>query len=195
MTNAALEFLKVKSSEAWLDSVMSDFNSFLVDHAACERKASATCMSFVVKYPNRLSLVDTMIRLAREELAHFHEVFHLLEQRSLKLGPDEKGDYVTQMMALCRNGIEERLLDRLILAAVFEARGCERFFMISEALPDEDLKKFYRELSKSEERHHLFFIELAHKEFPHHDVPARVQEILTAEASVLAGLPPRASLY
>ncbi len=49
--------LKSQSPKAWLEAVMSDFDTFLVDHAACERKASATCMSFVVKYRDKVELV------------------------------------------------------------------------------------------------------------------------------------------
>jgi tRNA-(ms[2]io[6]A)-hydroxylase len=195
MSTAVDSFLKYQSTQDWLDCVLSDFNTFLIDHAACERKASATCLSFVVKYPDKLELVDTMIRLAREELEHFHEVFHLLEQRNLKLGPDEKDPYVNQLIELSRTGVEERLMDRLLLSGIIEARGCERFFMIGQALKDPKLAQFYIDLSKSEERHHIFFVELARKHFPNRNVDARLEELLVAEAQIVAKLPLRPYLH
>ena len=195
MSTAVDSFLKYQSTQDWLDCVLSDFNTFLIDHAACERKASATCLSFVVKYPDKLELVDTMIRLAREELEHFHEVFHLLEQRNLKLGPDEKDPYVNQLIELSRTGVEERLMDRLLLSGIIDARGCERFFMIGQALKDPKLAQFYIDLSKSEERHHIFFVELARKHFPNRNVDARLEELLVAEAQIVAKLPLRPYLH
>jgi tRNA-(ms[2]io[6]A)-hydroxylase len=152
-------------------------------------------MSFVVRYPDRISLVDTMIRLAREELEHFHEVFHLLEQRNLKLGSDEKDPYVNELIAVCRTGKDERLLDRLLISGIIESRGCERFRMIGEAVEDKKLGEFYLQLSKSEERHHIFFVELAKKTFPNLPVEERLEELLTIEAKIVNNLPIRPYLH
>ena len=55
------------------------FDAFLIDHAACERKASATGMWFVVRYPDRPVLLDPLIAFAREELEHFHRVYRVIE--------------------------------------------------------------------------------------------------------------------
>src|SRR5690349_11060233 len=53
--------LKTESPKAWVDAVMADFNSFLQDHADCERKASAMALSFVAKYPDRKEIIDELI--------------------------------------------------------------------------------------------------------------------------------------
>lgn len=45
--------LKVPSSQEWLNAVMQDFDTFLQDHADCERKASAMATSLIAKYPDR----------------------------------------------------------------------------------------------------------------------------------------------
>ena len=62
------------SSAAWLECVLQDFDSFLVDHAANERKASAMAMTMVAHYPDRTRLVAEMVDLALEELTHFRQV-------------------------------------------------------------------------------------------------------------------------
>ena len=82
--------LRIPTPPAWLEVVLADFDAFLLDHAACERKASATGMSFVVRYPDRRALLEPMIAFAREELEHFHQVYRLIEARGLVLRRDEK---------------------------------------------------------------------------------------------------------
>ena len=75
--------LKMATPAAWLDVVMNDLDAFIVDHAACERKASATGMAFVVRYPDRSALIEPLIAFAREELEHFHQVYQVMAERGL----------------------------------------------------------------------------------------------------------------
>ena len=49
--------LVCSSRPEWVKAVMADFDSFLQDHANCERKASAMAMSFVAKYPDRVEII------------------------------------------------------------------------------------------------------------------------------------------
>ena len=90
--------LRVQSSKEWLKAVLEDFDSFLLDHAACERKASAMALTFVVRYPDRDPLLEPMISLAREELAHFHQVFRILRKRGLEFRKDERDPYVNALL-------------------------------------------------------------------------------------------------
>ena len=55
--------LRVASSKEWLEAVLGDFDAFLIDHAGCERKASATALSLVSHYPDRRELVREMVQL------------------------------------------------------------------------------------------------------------------------------------
>src|SRR5215467_7983753 len=96
--------LKLATSEKWLHRVLNDFEAFLVDHAACERKASATALTFVSHYPDRPELVSAMIQLAREELDHFQRVYQQLAARGLLLGADAKDIYVLKMRDHVRRG-------------------------------------------------------------------------------------------
>ena len=73
--------IAVPSKQEWIDAVMNDFDQFLIDHADCERKASAMAMSFVAKYPNRTEIIPELIATAIEELEHFQQVYQLMEKR------------------------------------------------------------------------------------------------------------------
>lgn len=187
--------LRYDTPKEWLDVVFSDFNSFLIDHAACERKASATNMSFIVRYPDRKEILEPIIKMAREELEHFHQVYNILNSRGLKLGPDTKDEYVNLMLKHVRTGGEERLLDKLIVSGVIEARGCERLGLVAEAIENRELKEFYQELTRCEARHHGQFISLAYHYFDGETIRKRLNDFLDYEAEAIAKVPFRAALH
>jgi len=187
--------LRVPTRPEWTAAVLADLDAFLLDHAANERKASASALALVAHYPDRAELVRRCIDLAVEELQHFRAVNRWIAGRGLRLGPDAKSEYLRRLSAGFRDGSEPYFLDRLLTAAVVEARGCERFGLLAGALPEGELREFYRELARSEVRHHELYLDLAREYFAAADADSRLGEILDAEARVLGALPVRAALY
>ncbi len=187
--------LGIPSSDAWLRTVLDGFDAFLLDHAACERKASANALSLVAHYPDRLELVSEMIRLAREELDHFGQVYEVMAARGLRLGPDRKDAYLGELRRKVRNGRDHYFLDRLLVGGVAEARGCERFERIAGAVADEELGRFYTVLSQSEARHADQFVRLAKVYFEPEEVTERLESLLIEEAQIVAALPLAAALH
>ena len=57
----------------------------------------------------------------------------------------------------------QRLLDRLIVSALIEARSEERLRLLSKHLPDAELRAFYGRLADSEAGHGSLFVRLARK--------------------------------
>jgi tRNA-(ms[2]io[6]A)-hydroxylase len=187
--------LRAATSPQWIEAVLNDFDSFLLDHAACERKASATAMSLVAHYPDRSELVTAMIELAQEELQHFADVYERVAERGLALGPDSKDPYVGRLIKEYRDGSEPYFLDRLLVAGIVEARGCERFGIVAEALAPGPMKDFYRDIATSEARHRGMFARLARVYFDEETVNRRTDELLEVEARVVAALPLRAAVH
>ena len=187
--------LKLSTSQEWIDAVLSDFDAFLLDHAANERKASASALTFLVRYPDKTEIIEPLIQLAREELAHFHRVYKVMEKRNLTFQKDTKDPYLAGLRKAIKSPPDEELLDRLLLAGVVEARGCERFALLGEALEDTTLKTFYVELAQSESRHADLFENLALLYYSAERVTTRREELLTIEAQVVARLPIRAALH
>ncbi len=187
--------LRAETPALWIEKVLGDFDSFLVDHAACERKAAALAMSFVVKYADREALIEPMICLAKEELAHFHEVYRVLHRRGLHLGPDEKDPYLKLLLKQVRNGREEHFLDRLLVSGVVEARGCERFYLVGQNHPDQEMQKFYERLGREEAGHYTIFVKLAKQYFPGEMVEKRLDEWLDMEAQALEKLEIRSAVH
>ena len=187
--------LRSSTSPEWTRVVLSDLDSFLIDHAACERKASASAMSFVVRYPDKKQIVEAMIELAQEELEHFQMLTNVLHQRGLTLGRDTKDPYVNALLKLVRGPSEERLLDRLLTFGIIEGRGCERFMMIADALPVGELRTMYTELVRSEARHHASFLHLVRPLYSEDIWRPRLDLLLDAEADIVAALELRAALH
>ena len=180
-------FLKVPTPIGWAEQALSDLPSFLNDHASCERKASATCMSILTSHPEFAVLHEPMIRLAREELEHFHQVWRLLEARGWGLRREMKDAYVNELRVFLRDD-KFRLMDRLLVSAIIEARSCERLGLVADVLTDPELKRFYTMLTRAESRHFVEFTDLANSLFPDH-APARLEEMLVAEGAIMMRMP------
>jgi len=188
--------LDCPSSKEWIDAVMDDFNSFLQDHANCERKASSMAMSFVAKYPDRKEIIPELIETAVEELEHFQQVYEIMEARGVNL-PHQIGQdlYVKQLVDRCRSGLEDRFMDRLLLASIIECRGAERFRLVYEALEPGELKDFYHRLWASEAKHGNIFVKMALNYFDEEEIYLRLNELNKIEGEVLKSLPIKAALH
>ena len=188
--------LACTSSPQWVEAVMSDFGSFLQDHADCERKASATAMSLVAKYPNRIEIIPDLIDTAVEELEHFQQVYALMAKRGVQLAHSIPGDpYIKSLIKRQHSGIEERFLDRLLIASVVETRGAERFRLVEEALEEQELKRFYKMLWVSEAKHGHIYVKMALNYFPEEKVYDRLRWWVDQESEVLQGLEIRPALH
>jgi len=187
--------LRYVTSPDWLKTVLADFDTFLVDHAAAEKKASGMAMSMLSHYPDKYELVKAMAELAIEEMAHFREVIKIVYERGLTLAPDTKDQYVNQLRKLMRQGSDEYMLDRLIVASIIEARGCERFGLVAKGLEPGKLKDFYHAITASEAKHETLFTDLAERYFEPNKVAARYDELLDKEAEICSSLPIIAALH
>lgn len=187
--------LRFTTPNAWVQAVINDFDGFLLDHAAAEKKASSMATQMISHYPDRKELVEDMAELAIEELVHYKEVIQVIHERGLQLGPDSKDAYVTGFRQHFRKGSDLYFLDRLIIAGIIEARGAERFFLVSEALPEGKLKNMYKAIANSEKRHYTQFIELAKLYFDNALVEQRADELLDIEAELVRSLPIQAKLH
>lgn len=183
--------LKLETDPRWVNIVEKNIEEILTDHAYCEQKAATNAISIMISFPYYQDLVDEMVKLAKEELTHFEMVVQKIKDRGLKFGYERKDEYVNELYKFMRKGSHNKdivLIDRLLFAAMIEARSCERFKLLSEQINDHDLREFYRELMVSEAGHYTLFIGFARKYGSRtEDVDARWQEWLNFEAELLKG--------
>jgi len=187
--------LLAASPEGWIAGVLTHFDSFLLDHASAERKAAAMATSFVVQYPDRFALHIPLIRMAREELLHYQQVMRLVHRRNLIWQRDEKDPYVQILLAQLSTDREKRLLDRLLMGAVIEARGVERFGLVARLVEDATLQRFYARLAASEANHTQLFTRLARHYFSEDQIDAGLDRWLRLEAEAIRAVPLRSALH
>lgn len=185
--------LQLPTDPRWANLAELNYGYILSDHAFCEQKAASSCISLIQQYPEKNELVEKLAPIVTEEWGHFRMVMKEMRDRSLTLGKQRKDEYVNALLTFERKGVskEEKLLDKLLMAALIEARSCERFRVLSEGLTDERMRKFYRQFMISEAGHYRLFIDLANLYFPADSVKQRWQEWLDYEAEVMAQLTPR----
>ena len=179
----------------WVEAVLADFNTFLSDHASAEKKASGMALSMASHYPDRPDILTAMADLAIEELAHYKQVINLILKRGLVPQSDRKDNYVAELNRKARKGRDEFLLDRLLIAALIERRGAERFELIAHHLEDAQLANFYRNLARSEARHWVLFVNLASGNYPENQIVSRFNELSEIENDILSRLPISARLH
>jgi len=196
------------TSARWVEAALADLDAVLVDHAHCEMKAASNALSLAVRASQVPQVVGHLVSLAEEELSHFRRVLGELERRRIPLGPPPLDAYAAELRKIVRaerkgvpagNGFAATaaLVDRLLVAALIEARSCERFRLLAEALRERgpaDLHALYQELLAAEARHFRTFVDLAHEVARPDDawVDARLEVVAHLEGALstrLAGRP------
>ncbi|HMH21595.1 MAG TPA: tRNA-(ms[2]io[6]A)-hydroxylase [Puia sp.] len=179
--------LQLPTDPRWVDLASISLEEILTDHAWCEQKAATSCISLIQRYSALDKLVQELSPIVTEEWGHFRLVLAELSKRGLVLGRQRKDQYVNRLMEFQQKGgnEEERLLDRLLIFALIEARSCERFKRLSEGLDDSYLSQFYRRFMESEAGHYHLFIELAETYIEKNRVRKRWNEWLEFEAGVM----------
>lgn len=179
--------LKLPTDPRWANIAEKNIEEILTDHAFCEQKAASTAISLLVTYPEHSELVTKMAALAREEMSHFEMVHKRILDRGLVLGRERKDEYVARINKFFpkTGDRNERLVNRLLIAALIEARSCERFKVLSENIEDRELAKFYDTLMVSEANHYTMFIGLARKYGDREEVDRKWEELLDFEAQVM----------
>jgi len=182
--------LQLPTDPRWVNLAEKSMGEILTDHAYCEQKAAASCISLIQRYNQKEKLVLALAPVVTEEWGHFRLVLAELQRRGLKLGMQRKDEYVNALFEFTQKGGNEegRLLDQLLMMAMVEARSCERFKRLSEGLNDEYLRKFYRRFMESEAGHYTLFIDLAETYIDKEKVRKRWKQWLDHENQIMKDL-------
>lgn len=185
--------LKLPTDPRWVKLVDMSIEEILTDHAYCEQKAASSGISLIVSYPHLTDLVDEVSKVVDEEWGHFRMVLDELKKRNLKLGFPRKDEYVVELLKRIKNNgtSDQKLLDKLLMLALIEARSCERFKLLSLECSDLDLRVFYRKLMVSEAGHYKLYLDFAYQYIDKDLVKSRWEYFLQTEAEVLKLIKPR----
>ena len=190
--------LKLPTDPRWVDIVSKNVEEILTDHAYCEQKAASSAISLIVGFPEKTALVQAMIALAEEEISHFKLVHNLIVERGMVLGRERKDEYVLALMKFFPKGVsrDTHLVHKLLIAALIEARSCERFRLLSEQLEDKKLARFYRKLMISEANHYTTFLGFARQYGESREaVDAKWNALLAYEAELMQSLGKKETIH
>ena len=192
ISDAAILTLHSHTPIEWGRAVLAEPFALLVDHAFLEKKAATNALELLTRWPDDWTegWVEAMTGVARDEMAHLSQVVRILLHRGGRMERFHKNPYANSLRQLVRKATRQELLDRLLVAALIEIRSCERFSVLAAASNDEELAAFYRSLYSSELAHYRIFLHLAGKFTPQRELDARWQEMLGAEAEILAAQEP-----
>jgi tRNA-(ms[2]io[6]A)-hydroxylase len=179
--------LKLATDPLWVNLAEKKLEDILTDHAYCEQKAASACISLIQLHPEKELLVEKLAPIVSEEWSHFRLVLKELKKRNLKLGIQRRDLYVNEILKIQKKGgsKEDQLLEKLLTAALIEARSCERFRLLSIELTDEKLRNFYHTFMVSEAGHYTLFMDLAYHYIDEKRVKKRWQEYIEAEVEIL----------
>lgn len=182
--------LKLATDPRWVNLAEKSLEKILSDHAYCEQKAASSCISLIQLFPDKKEMVEALAPIVTEEWGHFRLVLEKLSELGLKLGFQRNDEYVTELLKFLRKGgsRNDRLIDKLLICAMIEARSCERFRLLSIHLEDEKLREFYHTFMVSEAGHYRLFLDLAKRYGETEKAISRWQELLDYESNVIADL-------
>jgi tRNA-(ms[2]io[6]A)-hydroxylase len=190
-----MQALASRTDPDWVRGALAHLDEVLVDHAHCEKKAASTAVSLLFKYPERDDLLAPLARLAREELLHFEQVLAQLARRGVRFRHLMPSPYAGRLRQIVRAGEPGCLVDTLLCMALIEARSCERLGLLASVIEEPELAEMYRGLVASEARHHETYLALAARVASAPEVGARLGEVATHEAAVLAAVPSMPRLH
>ncbi|CAM4043592.1 tRNA-(ms[2]io[6]A)-hydroxylase [Pedobacter westerhofensis] len=179
--------LKLLTDPRWANIAESNLEEILTDHAWCEQKAATNAITLITQNSEHMDLVEELTAIAIEEMEHFQMVVDIIKKRGYTLGRERKDDYVGRLVKFNkRDGSRNQaFIDRLLFAAMIEARSCERFRVLSQNIKDPELAKFYHELMVSEAGHYTTFLNFARKYTIDTDVDKRWKEWLDFEGELI----------
>lgn len=175
------DVLSVSTDDLWLQKAVNNLDLLLIDHAHCERKAAQNAMTLIFKFPNLPNMVTKLSKIVREEMVHFERVLRFLKQRKITFRGLKSGGYATHLgTCVSQDDPQARLIDQLLIAAIIEARSCERLGLLAPLLP-KDIGQYYSKLHDAEARHCTTFIEMANA-IANEDTSIRLKKLSMHEA-------------
>ena len=179
--------LQFDTETSWAEVAENGLEQLLTDHAFAEQKAASNAVSIIINYSEETALVKDMSDIAIEEMEHFRMVHNIMMSRNMVLGKATKNDYALKLQKFFPSTHDrtEALIHRLLVAALIEARSCERFKVFSENIQDEELSQFYKDLMISEANHYTLFLGYARKYMDREIVDKKWQDLLTFEAEMM----------
>ena len=179
------EFLLVSTPPAWVEAATENVEILLIDHANCERKAASSALSMTYKFINCRETCLQLSQIAREEMRHYEQVLELIDRCGYRFGAIGPSRYAKHLHSVANEIGGNAAIDELLIAAIIEARSCERFNLLAQIL-EPHISGLYKRLFESESRHFRFYLGKAHQKESQLFVTSRLNKLLQEEATLIS---------
>ncbi|WP_243287871.1 tRNA isopentenyl-2-thiomethyl-A-37 hydroxylase MiaE [Geothrix terrae] len=189
--------LRAETPPEWAEAALADPEALLSDHAHCEKKAALTALNLARHLGDMARAAALLERLAEEELDHYRRVLEGLQGFGWTLRPDRGNPYAQALHRSASKG----LLDQLLIAALIEARSCERLWLLERAavghlaLGSTGWLAFLLELERCEAGHAQAYRSLAEERFGREATQQRLDWWLDREAEAIRTQPWRSAVH
>ena len=125
-----------------------------------KKKAAQMALSLSNSFHRYPKVLTKLSKISREELVHYEQVLKMHQTLGIEYRPKPAGRYAKTLWKAIDQTNQYRLLDKLMIAAIIEARSCERFACLVPVLSP-PLSDYYDRLYQAEKRHALIYLEFA----------------------------------
>lgn len=188
-----MDFLHIPTRPSWALQLESDRDKILLDHTHWEKESARWCLSLLLAYCDNESLSLAMTKIINQKLSQFQEMRELLKSQAIIFTREQPIGYDKRLKEIIVKKEPDRVVDRLLVSALQEARSYERFAFMANCLAEETLAGHYQKLVKSDPENYSTFIDLATHYRAEAYVFSRLDELAVYESELIntGGAKPR----
>src|SRR5688572_536922 len=141
--------LRYHTPPSWAIAVLREPLALLNDHAHLEKKAATNALELLNCWPEPNPPVNwVMAMTAGATRSSTSRSSRACSPAAAEAHQEHANPYASELHKLVRKGRgPEELVDRLMISSLIEARPCERFRLLGDAVEDDrELQKLYRGL-------------------------------------------------
>ena len=188
-----MDFLHIPTPARWALQLESHLDKILLDHTHWEKESARMCLNLLLAYCDNEELSKAMSSMINDKLNRFQTNRELLKTLGIKFQRIQPTGYNRRLKELIINKEPQRVVDRLLVTALADARSNERFSVIANSCEDPKVAKYYKSLVDQNRENYVTYIDLASGYIDEGHVFERLDELANYEATLISddGAKPR----
>lgn len=180
-----MDFLHAPTCVVWSRQLESDLDKILLDHTHWEKQSARWCLNLLLAYCDNEALSIAMTSMINQKLARFQEMRELLKSHNILFMRQQPIGYDKRLKELIIPKEPGRVVDRLLISALQEARSYERFAFMAHHIDNDTIAEHYHQISENDPRNYETFIDLATCYRDEAAVFTRLDELAAYEATFI----------
>lgn len=188
-----MDFLHIPTPARWALQLESHLDKILLDHTHWEKESARMCLNLLLAYCDNEELSKAMSSMINDKLNRFQTNRELLKTLGIKFQRIQPTGYNRRLKELIINKEPQRVVDRLLVTALADARSNERFSVIANSCEDPKVANYYKSLVDQDRENYVTYIDLASGYIDEGHVFERLDELANYEGTLISdgGAKPR----